>query len=238
MIISIIIPCYNEEKTIKILLNRIFSIKLKKQIIIVNDGSTDKSKLIINSYKSKIDTIIHKKNNSGKGSCVILAKKFIKGDIVIMQDADLEYDPKDYYKLIKPIKEKKSLVVYGSRVLNKNNYKNNNFIKAFRAFGNFVLTAISNFLNHQQLTDAHTCYKVFAASLFKTISLQEKDFSFCPEITTKLALMGIKIYEVPINYNGRSYKEGKKINFYDALKTLYTLIKYRFFYDYKTLQHH
>lgn len=227
--ISIIIPCYNEEKTIEKLLNKIFFIKLKKQIIIINDGSIDKSKSIINKYKNKIDIIINKKKNTGKGSCIILAKKFIKGKIVIIQDADLEYDPKDYYKLIKPILEKKSLVVYGSRVLNRNNYKNNNFSKSFRVFGNFILTLISNFINNQHLTDAHTCYKVFDSSLFKKISLKQSDFSFCAEVTTKLSLMNIKILEIPIRYKGRSYKDGKKISFSDAFKTFYTLIKYRFF---------
>ena len=227
--ISIIIPCYNEEKTIEKLLNKIFSIKLKKQIIIINDGSIDKSKSIINKYKNKIDIIINKKKNTGKGSCIILAKKFIKGKIVIIQDADLEYDPKDYYKLIKPILEKKSLVVYGSRVLNRNNYKNNNFSKSFRVLGNFILTLISNFINNQNLTDAHTCYKVFDSYLFKKISLKQSDFSFCAEVTTKLSLMNIKILEIPIRYKGRSYKDGKKISFSDAFKTFYTLIKYRFF---------
>jgi glycosyltransferase involved in cell wall biosynthesis len=227
--ISIIIPCYNEEKTIEKLLNKIFFIKLKKQIIIINDGSIDKSKSIINKYKNKIDIIINKKKNTGKGSCIILAKKFIKGKIVIIQDADLEYDPKDYYKLIKPILEKKSLVVYGSRVLNRNNYKNNNFSKSFRVFGNFILTLISNFINNQHLTDAHTCYKVFDSSLFKKISLKQGDFSFCAEVTTKLSLMNIKILEIPIRYKGRTYKDGKKISFSDAFKTFYTLIKYRFF---------
>jgi dolichol-phosphate mannosyltransferase len=227
--ISIIIPCYNEEKTIEKLLNKIFFIKLKKQIIIINDGSIDKSKSIINKYKNKIDIIINKKKNTGKGSCIILAKKFIKGKIVIIQDADLEYDPKDYYKLIKPILEKKSLVVYGSRVLNRNNYKNNNFSKSFRVFGNFILTLISNFINNQHLTDAHTCYKVFDSSLFKKISLKQSDFSFCAEVTTKLSLMNIKILEIPIRYKGRSYKDGKKISFSDAFKTFYTIIKYRFF---------
>ena len=227
--ISIIIPCYNEEKTIEKLLNKIFFIKLKKQIIVINDGSTDKSKSIINKYKNKIDTIIDKKKNTGKGSCIILAKKFIKGKIVIIQDADLEYDPKDYYKLTKPILEKKSLVVYGSRVLNRNNYKNNNFSKSFRVFGNFILTLISNFINNQNLTDAHTCYKVFDSSLFKKISLKQSDFSFCAEVTTKLSLMNINILEIPIRYKGRSYKDGKKISFSDAFKTFYTLIKYRFF---------
>jgi glycosyltransferase involved in cell wall biosynthesis len=226
--ISIIIPCYNEEKTIEKLLNKIFFIKLKKQIIIINDGSIDKSKSIINKYKNKIDIIINKKKNTGKGSCIILAKKFIKGKIVIIQDADLEYDPKDYYKLIKPILEKKSLVVYGSRVLNRNNYKNNNFSKSFRVFGNFILTLISNFINNQHLTDAHTCYKVFDSYLFKKISLKQSDFSFCAEVTTKLSLMNIKILEIPIRYKGRSYKDGKKISFSDAFKTFYTLIKYRF----------
>ena len=227
--ISIIIPCYNEEKTIEKLLNKIFFIKLKKQIIVINDGSTDKSKSIINKYKNKIDTIIDKKKNTGKGSCIILAKKFIKGKIVIIQDADLEYDPKDYYKLTKPILEKKSLVVYGSRVLNRNNYKNNNFSKSFRVLGNFILTLISNFINNQNLTDAHTCYKVFDSSLFKKISLKQSDFSFCAEVTTKLSLMNINILEIPIRYKGRSYKDGKKISFSDAFKTFYTLIKYRFF---------
>jgi dolichol-phosphate mannosyltransferase len=227
--ISIIIPCYNEEKTIEKLLNKIFLIKLKKQIIIINDGSIDKSKSIINKYKNKIDVVINKKKNTGKGSCIILAKKFIKGKIVIIQDADLEYDPKDYYKLIKPILEKKSLVVYGSRVLNRNNYKNNNFSKSFRVFGNFILTLISNFINNQHLTDAHTCYKVFDSYLFKKISLKQSDFSFCAEVTTKLSLMNIKILEIPIRYKGRSYKDGKKISFSDAFKTFYTLIKYRFF---------
>jgi glycosyltransferase involved in cell wall biosynthesis len=230
MIISIIIPCYNEDKTIERLLNRIFSIRQKKQIIIINDGSSDKTKSIINKYKNKIDTIIHKKKNEGKGSCIILAKKFIKGEVVIIQDADLEYYPSDYYKLIKPFKEKKTLVVYGSRVLNRNNYKNKNLAKSFRVFGNFVLTYISNFLNNQRLTDAHTGYKVFKTKLFKKIPLQQKGFSFCAEITTKLALLDIKIIEVPIKYNGRSYSEGKKINFFDAIKTFYTIIKYRFFY--------
>jgi glycosyltransferase involved in cell wall biosynthesis len=227
--ISIIIPCYNEEKTIEKLLNKIFLIKLKKQIIIINDGSIDKSKSIINKYKNKIDVVINKKKNTGKGSCIILAKKFIKGKIVIIQDADLEYYPKDYYKLIKPILEKKSLVVYGSRVLNRNNYKNNNFSKSFRVFGNFILTLISNFINNQHLTDAHTCYKVFDSYLFKKICLKQSDFSFCAEVTTKLSLMNIKILEIPIRYKGRSYKDGKKISFSDAFKTFYTLIKYRFF---------
>jgi glycosyltransferase involved in cell wall biosynthesis len=172
--ISIIIPCYNEEKTIEKLLNKIFFIKLKKQIIIINDGSIDKSKSIINKYKNKIDVIINKKRNSGKGGCIKFAKKFIKGKIVLIQDADLEYDPKDYYKLIKPILERKSLVVYGSRVLNRNNYKNNNLLKSYRVLGNLILTLFSNFLNNQQLTDAHTCYKVFDSALFKKIDLKKK----------------------------------------------------------------
>ena len=118
------------------------------------------------------------------------------------------------------------MVVYGSRVLNKNNYKNNNFAKSFRVFGNFVLTYISNFLNNQHLTDAHTCYKVFLSSVIKRIHLEEIGFAFCPEVTAKISKLGIKIKEVPIDYFGRTHKEGKKIVFMDGLKAIYAIIKY------------
>jgi len=227
--ISIIIPCYNEEKTIEKLLNKIFLIKLKKQIIIINDGSIDKSKSIINKYKNKIDVIINKKRNSGKGGCIKFAKKFIKGKIVLIQDADLEYDPKDYYKLIKPIQNKECQVVYGSRVLGKNRYSANNFYSIFRIFFNHILTILSNFINNQNLTDAHTCYKVFHRKVFDKINLQEKGFAFCPEVTTKLSLLGIDIKEVSINYWGRTFKEGKKISYLDGILAIISLIKYKYF---------
>jgi hypothetical protein len=149
--------------------------------------------------------------------------------MVIIQDADLEYDPNDYYTLVEPIVSGSFKVVYGSRVLGKNRYLLKNFSSLIRIFFNHLLSIISNILNNQNLTDAHTCYKVFDSDLFKNINLKEKNFNFCPEITTKIGLKKIKIKELPISYQGRSYKEGKKIQYIDGIKAIITLFKYRFF---------
>ena len=172
---------------------------------------------------------MYHKKNLGKGACIKSAKKFVKGKIVIIQDADLEYDPKDYKKLIKPILKKKTNVVYGSRVLNKQRYTNSNFSSIFRVFANHILTISSNLINGQKLTDAHTCYKVLKKDIFNKIKLEEKGFSFCPELTTKISLLNEKIIEIPIRYKGRSYKEGKKINFKDGFSAIITLFYYRYF---------
>jgi glycosyltransferase involved in cell wall biosynthesis len=229
MKLSIIIPVYNEEKTIKKALKRITQIRLKnikKEIIVVDDGSTDKTFIILKQIKKKIKLIHHKKN-SGKGSAIITAKKFCTGDLILIQDADLEYSPRDYKKLIKPF-SKNNLVVYGSRVLGRNIFYNSrNFISSFRILANFILTKFSNLINNQNLTDAHTGYKVFSKKVFSRINLKEKGFSFCPEVNTKISLLGYKIIEVPISYKGRDYKEGKKISFFDGLHAIFTIIKYR-----------
>ena len=230
-IISVIIPCFNEVRTIGAIVDKINKLKnLNIQIIVVDDCSTDGSldfikKKIIN----KIDRLVIHKKNLGKGAAIKSAVKFIKGDIVIIQDADLEYNPKDYYKLINPIINLDYKVVYGSRVLNKKRYFSNNFISLFRIFANHILTIISNIINKQNLTDAHTCYKVFHKSIFKDLNLTENDFSFCPEVTTKISNKNIKILEIPIKYRGRKYSEGKKIRFKDALKAIYVLFNYKFF---------
>ena len=200
--VTIIIPCFNEESTIKEIIIKITKLNnLKKQIIVVDDFSTDNSLKIIKDVAKDNDIeIIEHKENLGKGSSIISAKKRIKGDIVIIQDADLEYEPNDYYKLIEPIINKESLVVYGSRVLGKNYFENlQNFSHWFRILGNLFLTKLSNILNNQKLTDAHTCYKVFEAKLFQEINLNEKNFNFCPEITTKISNRGITILELPIS---------------------------------------
>jgi dolichol-phosphate mannosyltransferase len=230
MKISIIIPAFNEEKTIKQIVSKILSLKIKKkQIIIVDDCSTDQTKPILKKYfQSKVEKIIFHKKNLGKGGSVRSAQKYATGDIVIIQDADLEYDPKDYKNLIKPIVQKKSNVVYGSRVLEKKRYNSKGFTSLSRIFFNHILTLISNFLNNQNLTDAHTCYKVFSGKLFRKLRLVENDFAFCPEITSKISNMGEKIIEVPISYRGRSTKDGKKIKFYDGIRAVYVLLKYRF----------
>ena len=150
----------------------------------VDDNSSDNSLKIIKKYSKNIDKIILDKKNKGKGACIISAKKYIKGDAVIIQDGDLEYDPKDYKKLYDPIFKKQYKVVYGSRVLGKkfNRIKKNFDLPNIRVLGNFILTKISNIINNQSLTDAHTCYKVFDSELFKSLKLKENDFAFCPEL--------------------------------------------------------
>ena len=232
--LSIIIPCYNEKNTLINIINKIilslYNHKFKfYEILIVDDGSSDGTTEIIKENFSKqnnFKTFFHDKN-LGKGAAIKTAKNNLSGDIIIIQDADLEYEPDDYNKLLKPIIDGNFKVVYGSRVLNRERYKISGFNSKVRIFGNHFLTIISNFLNKQNLTDAHTCYKVFHRELFDLITLEEDDFAFCPEVTSKISNLGFKIHEVPISYNGRSYKEGKKIKTTDALKALKTLIKYR-----------
>lgn len=231
MKLSLIIPVYNENATILKILKKIEDIQeIKKQIIIIDDGSNDGSYELIDSFNFLSEhKIIKHVFNSGKGSCIRSAQKYISGDIVIIQDADLEYDPHDYKEIIKPIIENDKKVVYGSRVLNKKRYNQKNFISNFRIFANHILTLITNFLFFQNLTDAHTCYKAFDGKVFKEINLKENDFAFCPEITAKVSKSGFKIFEVPISYYGRNYHEGKKISFYDGVRAIIVLFKYRIF---------
>jgi dolichol-phosphate mannosyltransferase len=227
--VSIIIPVYNEKNTVEKLLNKIHKLtSIKKEIIVVDDASSDGTTLILKKNKKKITKLIYHKKNLGKGAAIKSAQKFVKGNVVIIQDADLEYDPTDYYKLLYFI-NKGYKVVYGSRVIGRNRYLLKNFSSISRIFFNHILTIISNLLNNQRLTDAHTCYKMFASDIFLKIKLEENDFSFCPEITTKIGLKKINIKEVPIKYNGRSYNEGKKIRLIDGIKAIIILFKYRFF---------
>ena len=227
MKLSIIIPCYNEKNTIEKIVIKLNSLKIKKQIILVDDNSNDGTTKIIENISKKLDKVIFHKKNLGKGSAIKSAKKFINGDYVVIQDADLEYDPKNLISMFNLMIDKKYEVLYGSRVLGGNRYINNqNFTSLFRVFANHVLTISSNIVNKQKLTDAHTCYKMFKREIFNKIKLKENGFSLCPEITTKVSNLNISIHEVPINYKGRSYQEGKKISFCDGIKALYTVIKY------------
>ena len=231
--ITVIIPVFNEKKFIDKIIKKVKkNLHFDKQIIVVDDYSSDGTKKIIKNNKN-IDKIIFHKKNLGKGAAIRSALPYIKGDIVAIQDADLEYNPDDLNKIIKAMIKKNLSVVYGSRVLNKKRYFSGIFLSHFRTFGNHVLTIISNFLNNQKLTDAHTCYKVFEKSIFIKLNLQENDFAFCPEVTTKISLLNIKIKEVPIFYKGRSVEEGKKIKFYDAIRALITILKYRYFVKFR-----
>ena len=230
MKLSIIIPCYNEKQTIEKIVNKILKVNIKKEIIIVDDSSNDGTSNIIKTIKkSNIKKIFHKKN-LGKGAAIKTAKKHISGDIILIQDADLEYFPSDYIRLLNPILSKKSKVVYGSRVLGRSQNNNSKFTSNIRILGNFLLTKLSNFINNQNLTDAHTCYKVFDKKIFKKITLKELDFRFCPEVTCKISNLNEKIIEVPIKYNGRSIKNGKKIRLKDAFLAVICLIKYGILY--------
>lgn len=229
MKVSIIIPVYNEEKTILKIINKILQLKnINKELIVVNDGSTDNTKKLLSKFSNKRIRIINHSKNLGKGAAIRTAQKHVTGTHVIIQDADLEYEPTDYKNLLKPFKKKNISVVYGSRVLQKKRYKLKSFSSLERIFYNHVLTIMSNIINDQRLTDAHTCYKVFKSDLFKSIKLEENGFAFCPEITTKISNLDINIHEVPISYHGRDYSEGKKITYFDGIKAVYALFNYKF----------
>ena len=231
MKLSVIIPVYNEFRTIEKIILKVKSLNLDLQIVVVDDCSNDGTKeVLIEKCSDYIDDLIFHEKNLGKGAAIKSAKNKVRGDFVIIQDADLEYDPNDYIRMLKIMTEQNLKVLYGSRVLNKSIFQNlQNFSHAIRIIGNVFLTKFSNFLNNQNLTDAHTCYKMFESNLFKKIDLNENGFNFCPEITTKISKINVEIKETEINYQGRSYKEGKKIKSIDGLYAILTILKYKFF---------
>ena len=210
MKLSVIIPCFNEEKTLKIIVKRVLNFKeLEKEIIIVDDCSTDGSKLIINELSNSHSEIrgIYLEKNSGKGSALKKGFDVVSGDIVLIQDADLEYDPKDYTALIKPFKNTDADVVYGSRFMG-GEYVRLQFFWHFIA--NKLLTFVTNIVTNLNMSDMETGYKLFKKSVIQSINIKEKSFGVEPEITIKLAKKKYIFYEVPISYQGRSYEEGKK----------------------------
>ena len=233
MKLSIIIPIYNEEKTIKEILKHVLAVdiskyNLKKEIIIVDDGSTDGTRKILAEIENsgnnfnQIKIIYHSKNQ-GKGSAIRSGLKYTTGDIILIQDADLEYDPNDYYRLIRPILDGKARIVYGSRILGEGK-------KSYWSFylGGRFLSFLANLLYNARITDEPTCYKVFRSDVLKGINLKCERFEFCPEVTAKVRKKGYEIFEVPIHYNPRSLEEGKKINWKDGLEAIWTLLKYKF----------
>ena len=228
MKISIIIPCFNEKNTIELLIDKIIQIKqFDKEIIVIddfsNDGTTD---ILKNRLKNKISNIIYNNKNHGKGYCVKKGIEICTGDIVIIQDADLEYDPKEYDKLVSPIIDGYADVVYGSRFVGSEEKR---ILFFWHTVANRILTLISNMFSNLNLTDVETCYKVFKSDLIKKIDLKEKRFGFDPEITAKVAKLKPRIYEVGISYFGRTYEQGKKIGFRDAFVVLKSIIKYNLF---------
>jgi glycosyltransferase involved in cell wall biosynthesis len=226
MKLSILIPVYNEEKTIEKAIDSVHKVKLPvdKEIIVINDGSTDATEEKLKGLRKKFRfRILRHKINLGKGAAIRTGIKQSTGDMIIIQDADLEYEPNDYYSLLKPILERKAEVVYGSRFLKKNKRKDYLFYT-----GNRFLSLATSLLYSAKITDMETCYKVFRSDLIKLIPLNSNGFEFEPEITAKIIKRGIKIHEIPISYSQRTAKEGKKIKFRDGFIALWTLIKYRF----------
>ena len=231
MKISVIIPCYNEEKFI----NRIVDDILKKnkdlslEIIVIDDASKDKTQEIINELKDKkiINKALFNETNKGKGFCIRRGIDVSTGDIIIIQDADLEYDPSEYKKLLNPILLNKADVVFGSRFIGSDNKR---VLYFWHRVGNYILTLLSNIFSNLNLTDMEVCYKVFRKEIFDKINLKENRFGFEPEVTAKISkIKNLRIYEVGISYYGRTYEEGKKISWKDGFSALRCIIYYNVF---------
>jgi len=228
MKLTIIIPCFNEVNTIKQIIDKIVEVSpYENEIIIIDDFSTDGSREILSQIeKAKISKLILNEKNYGKGYCIKKGIEETTGDILIIQDADLEYDPSDYTKMIEPIKKNNADVVYGSRFIGSEEKR---VLYYWHTLGNKFLTTLSNMFTNINLTDMECCYKAFKTEIIKEIDLKENRFGFEPEVTAKLAKKDIRIYEVGIKYFGRKYSDGKKITWKDGLAAIYCIIYYNLF---------
>lgn len=225
MKLSIIIPCYNERSTIHAILDAVRrSPYPHKEIIVIDDFSTDGTREILkHELEQKVDRVIYHEKNRGKGSALRSGIKAAQGDIIIIQDADLEYDPDEYGGIVKPILEGKADVVYGSRFMGD---KPHRVLYFWHRVGNSFLTVLSNMFTNLDLTDMETCYKAFRREIIQSIEIKENRFGFEPEITAKIARLRCRIYEVGISYYGRTYEEGKKIGWKDGFRAIYCILKY------------
>lgn len=227
--LSILMPVYNEKNTILKIIDEVKKAKLKglaKEIIIVDDFSTDGTRVILNRIKDSSVKIYYHSRNQGKGAAIRTAISNSTGDILLVQDADLEYSPKEYKKLLKPIMENNADVVYGSRL--ESIRRNLKKMYKLHYIGNLFLTLMTNMLYHTKISDMETGFKVFRREVIKNINLKSRRFDFEPEITSKILKRGYKIHEVPIDFIGRKFNEGKKITWKDGVKAAYYLLKYRF----------
>ncbi len=227
-VLSVVMPVYNEVRTLEEIVSRVREVEIPKEIVLVDDGSTDGTRELL---REKIEgrypdvKVFYHERNRGKGAAVRTAVQQCTGDYVIIQDADLEYDPKEYYQLLAPILDGRADVVFGSRFLGGGAHRVHLF---WHRFFNGVLTTLSNIMTNLNLTDMEVCYKVFKAEVIKGINLKSNRFEFEPEITAKVAKRRCRIYEVPISYSGRDYAEGKKIGVKDGVTALWTIFKYKF----------
>lgn len=228
MKLSVIIPCYNEQNTIHEIIRAVVASPVPdKEIIVVDDGSTDATKdLLKSALTPMVDKLIFHERNMGKGAALRSGFREATGDIVIVQDADLEYNPQEFPLMIEPIVTGKADVVFGSRFMGGRPHR---VLYFWHYVGNTFLTLLSNMLTNLNLTDMETCYKAFRREIIQSIDIEEERFGFEPEITAKVAKMGVRIYEVGISYYGRSYAEGKKINWKDGIRALFCIFKYNVF---------
>ncbi len=224
MLLSVIIPCYNEAKTIRDILRLVRQVELEKEIIVVDDHSSDNSYLLVQA-EAENDPHLHvlrHPRNLGKGAAIRTGLTRAQGEIVVIQDADLEYDPQDYYELVRPIVEGRVDVVFGSRFLGSHTG-----MYFWNAIGNKGLTFITNFLFNAWISDMETGYKVMRTEIMRSLDLQSRDFRIEPEIVAKVLRQGHRVFEVPVSYFGRTYEEGKKIRKRDGFKAIWTLIRFR-----------
>lgn len=224
MLLSVIMPCYNEEATVRDILEQVLAVELSKEIIVVDDHSRDRTPQILDEMASLHPEIrvIRQPTNMGKGNAIRAGLALASGEICVIQDSDLEYDPNDYYELVRPIVAGRVDVVFGSRFMGRHTG-----MYFWNAIGNKGLTFITNFLYNSWIDDMETCYKVMRTSIMKSLHLQSNDFRIEPEITGKVLRLGYRIYQVPISYMGRTYEEGKKIKSSDGIKAVFTLLQYR-----------
>ena len=227
MVLSVIIPVFNEATTIEEILKRVAAISIAKEMIVVDDFSTDGTRERLAGLRGNYQNlkVVYHEKNCGKGFAIRTGLQQVSGDMVIIQDADLEYDPAEYPKLVKPIVEGRADVVFGSRFAGGEEHR---VLYFWHYLGNRFLTLLSNMLTNLNLTDMETCYKVFRTTVIKGIKLEQDRFGFEPEITAKVARAGCRIFEVGISYSGRTYTEGKKIGWQDGVKAIWCIIKYRF----------
>jgi glycosyltransferase involved in cell wall biosynthesis len=227
--LSVVIPCFNEAATIESIIGAVRdSSYAPKEIIVVDDCSNDGTREIVDELKARgwIDRLVHHEVNRGKGAALRTGFGQATGEIVIVQDADLEYDPREYATLVKPILDGKADVVYGSRFMGGEPHR---VLYFWHRVGNGFLTLLSNMLTNLNLTDVETCYKVFRRDVIRRIDIEEDRFGFEPEITAKIAKMGCAIYEVGIAYHGRTYEQGKKVDWKDGVRAIYCILKYNLF---------